>query len=298
MIALDGFLQRVARIPLSARLIWLYAAATLIPVIILLLAAIASLPADSIAAFEDERARLAVTSGEAGNRIQALEARARANPRDGEAWLALGRAQLSFNETRAAVGAFSRAVDVTNRSAEAVAALAEAQVFAAQGRVTQEAERLFAEVAAADPTDTASLYYIGLAASQRGDSPAALGFWRRLVAASPPDAPWLPPLAEQVRDLAVKDRKPPQDYLREVGLVRTADLQPGAAPPDIGAMVGSLEARLMSEGGSADEWIMLVRSLKVLGEAQRLDAAAAAARGALQADPAALAAIDAMTAQP
>lgn len=66
-----------------------------------------------------------------------------------------------------------------------------------------------------------------------------------------------------------------------------------ANPPDIGAMVESLAARLKENPNDAEGWRRLVRAYAVLDDKAKLDAALADARQALAKDPQALAAVEA-----
>jgi cytochrome c-type biogenesis protein CcmH len=59
----------------------------------------------------------------------------------------------------------------------------------------------------------------------------------------------------------------------------------------IRSMVDGLDARLAADGGSAQEWMQLMRALDVLGERERLRQVIARAGEALKDDPAAVAGI-------
>jgi cytochrome c-type biogenesis protein CcmH len=87
---------------------------------------------------------------------------------------------------------------------------------------------------------------------------------------------------------------------------------PGPSPEDMAAagdmtaedqqamiegMVGQLEARLLAEGGSVQEWLRLINALQVLNQTERGTGALRAAEAALAADPAGLQSVrDAATA--
>ena len=59
-------------------------------------------------------------------------------------------------------------------------------------------------------------------------------------------------------------------------------------------MVAGLEERLMSQGGTIDEWKRLITALGVLNDTARQTAARDAARAAFAEDPAALQSLDAV----
>jgi cytochrome c-type biogenesis protein CcmH len=155
-------------------------------------------------------------------------------------------------------------------------------VFATRGYVSPEAEAALAEALARDPANLPARYYRGLAEAQTGRLPEAFATWKGVIADSPPDAPWLPDIAAQMGPLAAAIGEVPPPM-------------PGMRPPDgpdaeaIRGMVEGLAARLAAEGGPADDWARLVRSLGVLGERDRAAAILAEARQTFAADPAALA---------
>ena len=62
-------------------------------------------------------------------------------------------------------------------------------------------------------------------------------------------------------------------------------------------MVASLDRRLTAKGGSADEWLRLVRSYSVLGDRKQASRTIDRARMALAADPASVARLDALAAE-
>lgn len=226
-----------------------------------------------------------------GALARALESR----PGDVEGWALLGRSYMGMQRFAEAVGALGRAHALAPDRPDIAAAYGEAQVAAADGRVSEDAKSVFADVLAAVPREPRARFYLGLAKAQGGDVRGALQDWVDLVALSPADAPWLGSVREQIARAA-----------QELG-VDIAALRPsaeaealGAAPsaPRLGAgdveaaeqmsaedrarmvrsMVERLASRLEASPDDREGWLRLARAYDVLGEADK--AAEARARAA------------------
>jgi cytochrome c-type biogenesis protein CcmH len=153
------------------------------------------------------------------------------------------------------------------------AALADVLINAAGGIVTPEAEAAILATLKTDPRNPVARFYAGLLQAQVGRPDLAFTFWRPLYEESPPEAPWFDFLSGALPDVAAAAGA---DY---------AMPEPETDPSEmIAGMVDGLEARLSAEGGSAEEWARLVRSLGVLGETDRARAAWEMAQAALVAD--------------
>jgi cytochrome c-type biogenesis protein CcmH len=203
--------------------------------------------------------------------IAKLGANARAHPGDETAWAMLGRGYLLVDDGADAAAAFHRAIALAD-PAERPALLSvegEALMLAAQGQVTPEAEAAFVAALQGNPRDPAARYYLGFAYASRRDVPRALALWESLLADTPPAAPWRAMLIDRIAALKAST---------------------GQAP-DIAAMVSGLAKRLRASPNDPDGWQRLVRAYAVLGDAVKAHGALADARGALEDNPAALAAL-------
>ena len=76
--------------------------------------------------------------------------------------------------------------------------LGNALVSYADGAVTPAARFAFQRAAAVAPNHPAPIYFLALEQAQSGDLDAAETIWRRLLAASPADAPWRPWIEEKL----------------------------------------------------------------------------------------------------
>jgi cytochrome c-type biogenesis protein CcmH len=231
--------------------------------------------------------------------VRALARALESRPNDVEGWALLGRSYLGMHQFAQAADALGRAHALAPEETGIAAAYAEAEVAAADGRVTDEARTVFTDVLARDPRDPRARFYLGLAKAQDGDVRGALQDWVDLVAISPADAPWLASVRQQIARAA-----------GELG-IEIAALAPsaqaralGAAPvaPQLGsgdvetagqttaedrarmirAMVERLAARLQASPDDRDGWLRLARAYDVLGEAEKAAEARARAEAVAQ----------------
>lgn len=179
----------------------------------------------------------------------------------------------------AAHAAQARVVEILGdaATAEDYAGLAELMVLAADGVVSPEAETALRATLTRDPQNGTARYFSGLLAVQTGRPDIAFRLWRGLLEASPPDAPWVPPIRAQLEEVAalagVDYVLPPQGRGPTSADVAAAqDMDPEARMEMIQGMVSGLSERLASEGGPPQDWARLIRAYGVLGNR---DAAAA-----------------------
>jgi cytochrome c-type biogenesis protein CcmH len=116
--------------------------------------------------------------------VAALAARLAKEPGDLAGWKRLGRSYLVLGQAKDAADAYGKAAALAPRDEEA--ALGRAQALrAAQGETeTLSAETIDAYRAAAalSPDEPEALWYLGLAAKQKGDAAEARKLWQRLAA--------------------------------------------------------------------------------------------------------------------
>ncbi len=200
------------------------------------------------------------------------------NPNNGRGWELLAPVYIRLGRFDDAVRARRKALEIFGPDAARLGDLGEAIVLASNGAVTPEAKSLFERANAAEPEDVMAQYYLGLSAKQEGRRDEAVKRWNALISRAPAGAEWLP----MVKDaLARVDEKGPSI----VAAAASAD----GAPPDhsdgaIDAMVARLAERLKTNGSDVPGWIQLVRSYRVLGNADKAEAAIADARAALAND--------------
>jgi len=208
-----------------------------------------------------------------------------ANPRNGRGWELLAPVYLRLGRFDDAVTARRNALEIFGPDAARLGDLGEAIIMASNGAVTPEARGLFERANAADPDDVMAQYYLGLSAKQEGRRDEAVKRWTALVSGAREGAEWLPLVKNAIA--RIDEKSPP--------VVAAAPPAPSAAvaPPEhngdaIEAMVARLAERLKKDGSDVPGWIQLVRSYRVLGNADKVKAAIADAHAALASDQEAL----------
>lgn len=271
----------------------------IVPITLAIGVELVRMPADPVAAFQaaqraalQERAteRQVPDTGPASTdpQLLALRARVEAEPQNPELHRQLGGYYVTKGDLPRAIQAFRNAVATSDRDVASLTALAEIMTIQEGQRVTPEAEALFTEALEKEPLAPSALFYLGLAEANRANFDGAVARWRVLAENSPPDAPWLASLRNQVLALAASTDRDPVEALAAAGLQPPPPTAEGM--PDERAMVAGLSARLEAEGGSLEEWLMLIRSHQVLGDAAAAQEAADKARAAFPDGEAAIAA--------
>jgi len=207
--------------------------------------------------------------------IALLVKRVHAAPDDLRGWVFLGKAYLTAGDGEDSAKAFARAIALSEKAKRPdpnlYSAYGEALAHAT-GAVPPEAQAAFAKTLALNPKDQAARYYLGIAFVAHGENAKAIAMWQSLVADAPPNAPWRQELVDRIAALTASS---------------------GAAPPDIGAMVAGLDARLKQNPDDPAGWQRLVRAYHVLGDDAKARAALADARAAMAKNADALAALSA-----
>ena len=206
--------------------------------------------------------------------VAQVEAYLERNPQDGRGWEVVAPVYMKLGRYDDAVKARRHALEILGPDAARLGDLGEAMVLAANGIVTAEAKALFERAAALDREDVMAQYYLGLAAKQDGRRDEAEKTWRALLERAPRGAPWVS-LVQNA--LARIDEK----TVPVTGDAASAEHSGGS----VQGMVERLAQRLKQDGSNLDGWIQLVRSYRVLGQADKATAAIADAKVALVGEP-------------
>jgi len=217
--------------------------------------------------------------------ISQLKAQLKQKPDDVEAWRLLGLANFSQQRWPESVFAYGKAVALSPDNLDLKSALAEAEIGAAQGKVTPQAQVQIDAVLAKNPKDLRSVFYDALGHEQTGDKQGALDRWSNLLANAPEGAVWRADVSKHVADLA--------KALGKDG--------PSAAPtPDSGqqamieAMVQKQADSLKANPMDLEGWQRLIRSYMVLKSPEKAKAALESAKQAFGADQGNLAKLQAL----
>ncbi|HET6628735.1 MAG TPA: tetratricopeptide repeat protein [Woeseiaceae bacterium] len=122
-----------------------------------------------------------------GEMMASLEARLAEHPDDLDGWKMLGRSYMQLENYPEAVRAFERAVDLEGpNNAQTLVSLGEAVLGTDRDALTGRAGQLFENAVTVGPDNPRALFYAGMAAAMRGDTPLAADRWEALLAQSPP----------------------------------------------------------------------------------------------------------------
>ena len=236
--------------------------------------------------------------------IQRLVDRLKTSPDNAEGWRMLGWSYFGVERYAEAAEAYAKAVALAPDAASIRAAQGEAVVRAANGLVSAEAQRIFEATLAIDPKDPRARFFKGLAKEQAGSKREALDDWTALLRDAAPDADWAEDLKGRVETLGIElgvevaaklpvpNPATPQESAATGGILgklqqdyagRAPALERGPSAAEIRAaetlapadrvamirgMVDGLADRLQKSPRDVDGWIQLIRSRKVLGEAE------------------------------
>jgi cytochrome c-type biogenesis protein CcmI len=214
-----------------------------------------------------------------------IEADAAASPDSVKAWSTLAPAYLRLGRYSDSVMAYRKLLRLIDEDAGIRASLGEAEVAAAGGKVTAEAKADFEKALSGDPSLGLARYYVGLAAEQAGDVQTAVETYEAVLPTIQDHPRWVEVINGK---LAALKNEPPA----KVEKTEAAPAQAAAAPADgaknppdmIQGMVARLAARIEKNGGSADEWLRLIRSYAVMEQPDKARVALATARAAHGAD--------------
>ena len=211
-------------------------------------------------------------------------------PDDGTGWEKLARLYYEAQRYEDARRALGNALRILGSSAEREANYGLAATKAANGVITADARSAFEKAKVLAPNEPLVRFFLGEAKEQDGDKVGAIAAWKEILA-----LPGLPPgFLDQVRaEIARLDpsapviKGPTQDDVAAAGqLTREQRAQM------VETMVAGLAARLKDKGGTAEEWLKLIKAYSVLGKKEAAQTAAADARKALAASPDDLKSID------
>jgi cytochrome c-type biogenesis protein CcmH len=237
------------------------------------------LPAQPLEArLQETRDIAAIDIDEAVVRIETHLAQ---NPTDGRGWEVLAPVYMRQGRFEEAAAAYRSALQHLGEETMRLANYGEALVNAQAGMVSADAREAFEAAVSQDDANPKARFYLAQAAEQDGDTAGAVRQYSWLAERAPADAPWLGVVRQRIAALSGDG--------------------PAAASADSGVdgdaiigMVSRLEARLRSDGGSAEEWGRLVRSFAVLGQQDRAVVALDEARSALASDEAGRAEVEAV----
>jgi cytochrome c-type biogenesis protein CcmH len=215
----------------------------------------------------------------------------------------LARNESALGNYQAAYEAQTKLLTLLDQSASPDQHLFAAQILIAQaqGYVSPEAEAHLIDVLRRAPDNGMARYLTGLMFAQNGRPDRAFELWQPLILEGPEDAPWVEAASADIETAAalagIPFEMPEIPGPSAEDMAAASDMTAEDQQAMIEGMVGQLEARLLAEGGTVQEWLRLINALQVLNQTERGTAALRAAEAALAADPAGLQSVrDAATA--
>jgi cytochrome c-type biogenesis protein CcmH len=138
-----------------------------------------------------------------------LENRLRENPDDVDGWARLGRAYVVLDRLDNARAAYAKAYSLKPDDVEILSNYAWVVFTLGSGETTGLSHELYSKLHKLEPDNPDALWFLGLAAYQRGEFPAAVASWERLIRILPPDSPAIQELQHAVAqaraDMQAKD---------------------------------------------------------------------------------------------
>jgi cytochrome c-type biogenesis protein CcmH len=212
--------------------------------------------------------------------VARIETHLARQPEDGRGWEVVAPVYLRSGRYADAVKAYGNALRLLGDDAARLANYGEALVSANEGVVSAEARATFEKALMLEAATPKARYYLARAAEQDGDLPAARAQYTQILSSSPPEAPWVPVVQEELTRIS-------GGAAAAVAALPAEDRQAA-----IRGMVEGLSQRLEASGGTPEEWTRLVRSYAVLGERDKAARSLTRAREALAQDRSALGRLD------
>lgn len=193
--------------------------------------------------------------------VARIEARLKQVPDDLQGWTVVVPVYMQMGRFADAEAAIRRQIELGGATADRETDLGEAIMMKQDGDMTGEPVRLFESATARDPANWRPRYYLATHATQQADYTAAVPLWEGLIALAKGDEDWL------------TNAKAGLEFAKSGG-------QPQMGNEQIAGMVEGLSERLLTTGGTIEEWTRLVRSRLVLGQTEEAQKAYDAARKA------------------
>ncbi len=205
-------------------------------------------------------------------------------PNDGRGWEVIAPIYLHLGRADQAAHAYQKAIDLLGPSVDRETSYGEALTMKNNGLITKEAGDAFDRALKIDPKDAKARFFHALALTQDGDKEKAIAAWQDLLKDAKGGEPWVGPAQQQLAALTEAPSAGPTD-----DQMRDADsMSPDQRQQMIQGMVKGLEKRLESDGGTAQDWMRLIRSYLVLGNEKKAKEAFTKAQANLSTDQNAL----------
>lgn len=207
-------------------------------------------------------------------------------PDDLQGWKVVAPIYMRQQAFDKAALAFRNIIRLEGESANNLTDLAEAVVLEQEGNAQGEPIELLQRALVIEPNHLRAQFYLAGEATRTGDNQTAIRLWSNILSDVVGDEPWLPTAREGLRVAQENfqaqvgtEGGPTQEQVDQAMQMSESDRS-----AMIEDMVSGLEERLMSAGGSPEEWQRLLRARLVQGNTEGAEKALSGARDDLKDD--------------
>lgn len=207
-------------------------------------------------------------------------------PDDLQGWKVVAPIYMRQQAFDKAALAFRNIIRLEGESANNLTDLAEAVVLEQEGNAQGEPIELLQRALVIEPNHLRAQFYLAGEATRTGDNQTAIRLWSNILSDVVGDEPWLPTAREGLRVAQENfqaqvgaEGGPTQEQVDQAMQMSEADRS-----AMIEDMVSGLAERLMSAGGSPEEWQRLLRARLVQGNTEGAEKALSGARDDLKDD--------------
>jgi cytochrome c-type biogenesis protein CcmH len=234
-----------------------------------------------------ERLKGAIANQDLAALVATVEAHLAEKPDDREGWAVLAPIYKREKRWGDAAEAFANMLRLAPPTADAMADYGEMLVFANQGMVTAEAQKIFEEALKLDAKNPRSRFFDALAIKQEGKSAEARKLFTDFLNESPADAPWRTMVETELADL--QNAKAPALSNEQIATVEAMPESDQATM--IKGMIDGLEERLGKDSRDLQGWLRLIRARSVSKEGDKARSSLQLALGIFKNEPASLQAL-------
>lgn len=205
---------------------------------------------------------LAGAGGGAMGGIENLEAKVAQNPSDGESLLLLARSYGEMGRYGEAVKAYEKLTEFVNDEAWIWADYADMLAMVHGQKLAGPPSKLIDKALALDPNHPKSLALAGSAAMERGDYPAAIRHWEKLLKGLPPaseDAKMIENGLQQARSFLAQSKGMRAPELEQISPARESNQAASGGKERISGTV-TLSAALKDKTSPTDTLFVLARA--------------------------------------
>lgn len=236
-------------------------------------------------------------------RVASVERVLQTNPDDLRGWKLLAPIYLTMRRPDDAIRAYQNVIRLEGETVSNLSDLGEAIVVGEAGVVSAKAIGVFLRANKLEKKAPKPRFFLAIALGQQDKNVEAISAWQELINDSKPESAWVPFAKEQIASLnkkiaastggAQSQTVVPQQQTSAPGPTRedmqaAAKLSPEERKEMIQNMVSQLSERLDEEGGTAEEWVRLIRAELVLKRPDMASKTVTKALKAMQSDVEAL----------